>query len=213
MKFSFEESIKNGGVPIMNMEHKDNTYQLYLAYNEGCACLIKVPSNKFSSNKDIENYLTSIKKLSKEEKVFYQNIIIYGAFCEVLHRAGIYRDFHYMEQKVLNTFIYESLLENQIQYEEQWDYMQLLTNLHKQFVEVNPSKKDMGYKLDIFNSNEIYLSPEDRCIYFHFIPNKALKFNYGKYSDSPYFIYNLIWVYLHKRVFQEESSITFERFN
>jgi len=118
MKFNFEESIKNCGVPTMNIEHKDNIYQLYLDYNEGCACLIKVPSNKFSSNDDIENYLTSIKKLSKEEKAFYQNIIIYGAFCEVLHRGGIYRDFNYIEQKVLNTFVYESLLENQIKYEE-----------------------------------------------------------------------------------------------
>lgn len=213
MKFSFEESMKNCGVPIMNIEHKDNTYQLYLAYNEGCACLIKVPSNKFTSQEDIEQYINPAKALSKEEKTFYQNIIIHGAFYEVLHRAGIYQDFNYMEQKVLNTFIYESLLENQIKYEEQWDYMQLLNNLYKQLVEVNPSKEEIGCKLDIFNSNEIYLSQEDKCIYFHFIPNKALKFNYGKYSDSPYFIYNLIWVFLHKHSFQEDSSITFERFN
>ena len=213
MKFSFEESMKNCGVPIMNIEHKDNNYQLYLAYNEGCACLIKDSSNKFISHEDIEQYINPTKKLSKEEKAFYQNIIIHDAFCEVLHKAGIYQDFHYMEQKVLNTFIYESLIENQIQYEEQWDYMQLLTNLHKQFVEVNPSKEDIGRKLDIFNSNEIYLSLEAKCIYFKQTSSEALKFNYGKYSDYPYFIYNLIWIYLHKRGFQEDSSITFEKFH
>lgn len=105
-----------------------------------------------------------------------------------------------------------------IEYDCQYNYLQLKYKLLSHLVKINPSKENIGRKLDFLKANEIYISPETRCIYLIITSNKALKFNYGKYievSDANCFIYNFIWVLLYYYGVSEKVDnlfITFEDF-
>ena len=115
-----------GNIPIMNLEHNDSKYQLYLS-NDYYVHLDRDGSTLFISNNNLM-FCLDCTKLSKNDKAFFQNIILYGSFYEVLYRSGICQGLDDIGMKLLNAFMYASLDHYCIEYNSQCDYLQLQNN-------------------------------------------------------------------------------------
>ena len=53
MKFSFESMPKESDIPVMNIEHNNNNYKLYVDYDDGYVRLIENSSTEFVSSGDV----------------------------------------------------------------------------------------------------------------------------------------------------------------
>ena len=187
----------------MNLEHDGITYQLYLS-NDYYVHLDRDDSTLFISNNNLKSCLTCTK-LSKNERAFFQNIILYGSFYEVLHRAGICQYFDDVEMSLLNAFMYASLNHHCIAY----NCLQLQNKLSARMKGVNNTP------LFQLKTDTINISEEMKCIYLQFNSNAIFRFDYGKYIDESnknYFIYNLIWVLIHYYYPTEHSFLIYEDF-
>lgn len=194
-------------IPIMNIEHNDNKYQLYIS-NDDYVYLDRDGSTLFISNSNLKSCL-ECTKLSKNDKAFFQNIIIYGSFYEVLHRAKICQELDDIEMKLLSLFIYISLDYHCIEYNIQCDYLQLQNKLLSRMRRVNDPQ------LCNLKSDMIHLSEQAQCIYLKLGPNEVREFDYSKYIDEDnknYFVYNLVWVLIHYYYITEDSLITYNEF-
>lgn len=196
-----------GNIPIMNLEHNDSKYQLYLS-NDYYVHLDRDGSTLFISNNNLM-FCLDCTKLSKNDKAFFQNIILYGSFYEVLHRSEICQELDDIEMKLLNAFMYASLDYHYIEYNSQCDYLQLQNKLLSQMRRVNDPQ------LCNLKSDTIHLSEQTQCIYLKFDPNEVREFDYSKYIDennNNYFVYNLIWVLIHYYYPTENSLLSYKEF-
>lgn len=207
MKFSFEESMENGGLPVMNIEHNDHIYKLYVG-NDCYVHLVKDSSTEFTSSTNLESCL-NCSMLSKKTRAFYQNVIIYGAFYEVLQEVGICKDFSNITMKLLNIFMYSSLDYLNIKYDCQYSYTQFRDRI---FSQMRRNNDPILCDLEI---NQVFISEEEQCFYLKLTPNDKREFYYGKCIDKTnekYFIYNLICVLLHFCYATEDYYVSYEYF-
>ena len=207
MKFSFEESMENGGLPVMNIEHNDHIYKLYVG-NDCYVHLVKDSSTEFTSSTNLESCL-NCSMLSKKTRAFYQNVIIYGAFYEVLQEVGICKDFSNITMKLLNIFMYSSLDYLNIKYDCQYSYTQFRDRI---FSQMRRNNDPILCDLEI---NQVFISEEEQCFYLKLTPNDKREFYYGKCIDKTnekYFIYNLICVLLHFCYVAEDYYVSYEYF-
>lgn len=207
MKFSFEESMENGGLPVMNIEHNDHIYKLYVG-NDCYVHLVKDSSTEFTSSTNLESCL-NCSMLSKKTRAFYQNVIIYGAFYEVLQEVGICKDFSNITMKLLNIFMYSSLDYLNIKYDCQYSYTQFRDRI---FSQMRRNNDPILCDLEI---NQVFISDEEQCFYLKLTPNDIREFYYDKCIDKTnekYFIYNLICVLLHFCYATEDYYVSYEYF-
>lgn len=198
----------NRNIPIMNIEHNNSKYQLYISNDDYYVHLDRDGSTLFVSSSNLKSCI-DCTKLSKNDKAFFQNIILYGSFYEVLHRSGICQELDDIGMKLLSVFLYSSLDHNCIPYNCQCDYLQLQNKLLSRMRRVNDPQ------LCNLKSDTVHLSEQTQCICLKLGPNEVREFDYSKYIDENnknYFVYNLIWVLIHYYYPTEDSLLSYKEF-
>lgn len=191
MKFSIDYNRENNDIPMMNIEFDDsNIYQLYVD-NDASIHLVENLSKEYISSNNLYDCINDINlsnTLDDKEKIYIQNILIYGSLYEVLLKSRIYEKFDDIEMRFLSVFLYRGLDYQCIKYIQQCDYCQLYFEV---LAEVNSfSKEDLdtelsSIQLDGFPFDGFYFSEELQRIYLMTDTNKHyVYFDYSKYFDE-----------------------------